>query len=97
MKILRIIIHLILFASIISSILPDDLSKICINLIIVCAISAIVINSAVGLDFAPYNFSTEKYIDEYTRYSKEFKENVNIYFNDIRKVTQNEKHNGDNY
>ncbi len=97
MKILRIIIHLILFASIISSILPDDLSKICINLIVVCAISAIVINSAVGLKFAPYSFSAEKYIDEYTQYSQKFRDNVNIYFNDIRKVTENEKHNGDNY
>ena len=96
MKLLRIVMHLILFVSIVSAILPDELSKTCVNFIVVCAISLMVINSVGGIKYAEYNFSVQKYVDEYVEQSKRFKSTVNIYFDDIRKVTGNEKHNDDN-
>lgn len=96
MKILRIMIHLILFVSVLSTILPDALSKTCINLIVVCTISMIIISSLGSIRYSEYNFSVQKYVDEYIEHSENFKNNVNIYFDDIRKVTENEKQIGNN-
>ncbi len=96
MKLLRIVMYLIIFVSIISTILPDELSKECVNFIIVCAISLIVINSVTDIKYSEYNFSVSDYLDEYVQQSEIFKSKVNLYFDDIRKVTGNEKHNNDN-